>query len=390
MDGLKWFELNAWAGVPAVGFTHGEHRREDGVPSVGVFEGFVREHATVPADVLDTACLCIFEPVSGALDDIEFSVWIIGAAVFAGLIVGACTVDMPIVLGDVEIDGPGSELVGHAFVGLIELLLGVVIPEHGMFGGVVTEQVEIGVGQVGLESEGFGHTDSFEDIEHISPGVHTGPADFAFGGESLSVVFGDIGGFLERIDDAGGVGFGIGSPFFDTELGAIDADHTVFADAVVLKDSGDSASHFNGREEFLLALVITHGRVADGPWPNRSDQRADGETVAGDLVGDLSDFRIARIGVGMGEEQEVIDSVELLAIDIRSGGQFEHALERDWRFLIGAIPFTDKAWPHGVVEFRKLVHRGFLAIQINLRFNGRGLWRARALALWVEFARRAA
>ena len=390
MDGLKWFELNAWAGVPAVGFTHGEHRREDGVPSVGVFEGLVGEHATVPADVLDTACLCIFEPVSGALDDIEFSVWIIGAAVFAGLIVGACTVDMPIVLGDVEIDGPGSELVGHAFVGLIELLLGVVICEHGVLGGVVSEQIEIRVCQIGLESEGFWHSDSFEDIEHISPGVHPCPADFSFGGESLTVVFGDIGGFLERIDDAGGVGFGIGPPFLDAELGAIDADHTVLANAMVLKDSGDSASHFNGREEFLLALVIAHGRVADGPWPNRSDQRADGETVAGDLVGDLSDFRIARIGVGMGEEQEVIDSVELLAIDIRSGGQFEHALERDWRFLIGAIPFTDKAWPHGVVEFRKLVHRGFLAIQINLRFNGRGLWRARALALWVEFARRAA
>ena len=73
--------------VPAVGVADFDHGAEDGVPGLGVFEDGVVEHAAVPADVLDAACGAIFEPVAGALGDVEFAVRIVCGAVAAGLVV---------------------------------------------------------------------------------------------------------------------------------------------------------------------------------------------------------------------------------------------------------------------------------------------------------------
>ena len=165
-----------------MGFANCDHGCQDGIPCFDVFKGFVGEHATVPADVFDTARGGIFEPVTRAFDDIEFSVWIIGTAVFTGLVVRTGTVDLSIVLSDVEVDGPRPQFVGHLLVLVVEFFLGVVIAKECVFGCVVTQKVEVGVCQVGLEAEGLWHPDPFENIEHVFPGVHSGPADFSFGG----------------------------------------------------------------------------------------------------------------------------------------------------------------------------------------------------------------
>ena len=105
--------------LPAVGIADVDHRFEDGVPSVGVFECGVGEHAAIPADVLDAASwiVSVFEPVAGAFCDVEFAVWIIGKAMLAGLVMAAGAVHFAVVLGHVEVDGPGAEGGGVASCG---------------------------------------------------------------------------------------------------------------------------------------------------------------------------------------------------------------------------------------------------------------------------------
>ena len=88
------------------------------VPGLLVFEHCIWEHAAVPADVLRCrAGRHLFEPVAGALDDVEFAVRIVGGAVAAGFVVAAGAVHGAVVLGDVKIDRPRPQGVGHFFVG---------------------------------------------------------------------------------------------------------------------------------------------------------------------------------------------------------------------------------------------------------------------------------
>ena len=61
-------------------FAHLDHRGEDVVPGLLLLHDRVREHATVPADVLDAALLRVLEPVAGAFDDVELPVRIVGLA----------------------------------------------------------------------------------------------------------------------------------------------------------------------------------------------------------------------------------------------------------------------------------------------------------------------
>ena len=46
------------------------HRFQDGIPSIGVFESGIGEHASVPTNMLDSAILKIFEPILGTFCDI--------------------------------------------------------------------------------------------------------------------------------------------------------------------------------------------------------------------------------------------------------------------------------------------------------------------------------
>ena len=259
--------------------------------------------------------------------------------------------DGAVVLRDVEVDGPGAEGIGHLLVGGPEFGVGVAFFDESMLRGVVAQRVEVGVGEVGLEAESVLVTYAFEDVEHVLPGVHAGPADLAFGGEALAVILGDGSCLLEGIDDAGGIRLRVFLPLGDAELGGVDADAAVFADAGAVEDLRDAAGHLHGVEEFRLLGVITHGAVTHGAGPNGSHEGTDGESACGDLIGDLLDLVIAGIRVGVREEEEVVDAFKLLAVHIRGGGEVEHALEADRGFLAFAIAFADEAGPHRVVKF---------------------------------------
>src|SRR5512137_362886 len=101
--------------MPAVVLANLDHGGEDVVPGLLLHQRVVREHATVPADVLQLfgdLAFAVAEPVAGVADDIEFTLRIGGKAVAAGLLVRAGTKDTAVVLRDVEVDRPRAERVG--------------------------------------------------------------------------------------------------------------------------------------------------------------------------------------------------------------------------------------------------------------------------------------
>jgi len=49
-------------------------------------------------------------------------------------------------------------------------------------------------------------------------------------------------------------------------------------------------------------------------------------------------------------EQEEVDTVELMAVDVRGDRHVEHLVERDRR-MVGVGLLADEAGPHGVVQF---------------------------------------
>ena len=98
-------------------------------------------------------------------------------------------------------------------------------------------------------------------------------------------------------------------------------------------------------------LVGAHGGVADGAGPDRCDEGADIEAFALDQVGDALEFVVTGLGIGVRQEEEVIDPVKLLAIDLGGGGQFKHALERDGWFLAFLVALADESGPHCVMKF---------------------------------------
>src|SRR5690349_19727037 len=79
----------AGSSAPAVGVAHFDHLGEDGVPGLLGLEDRIREHAAIPADVLDAAGGSVLEPVAGALHDVELAIRIVRLAVLARLVMRA-------------------------------------------------------------------------------------------------------------------------------------------------------------------------------------------------------------------------------------------------------------------------------------------------------------
>ena len=204
--------------------------------------------------MFDLAVGVVFEPFGGALDDVEFSVRVVGRAVATGFVVSASAVDRAVVLGDVEVDGPRAELVDHGAVGGPEFFVGMIFFDEGILGGIVTEEIEVSVGKIGLKADGFGEADGFEEVEGVLPGMDGSPADFAFDGEALSVVGCDGGGALDGVGRKGSVGGGVLGPVFDGSSG-VDADRAVVTDAVGFENIGDAAGFFDGEDE-VIAVVF--------------------------------------------------------------------------------------------------------------------------------------
>ena len=135
------------------------HRLENGIPGFRLLQRRVGEHAAIPADVPDPARGSILEPVARTISDIQLAVGVIGRAVLAGLVVIASAVNITVILGNMEINRPSAQLICHFRVSSPELLLRMLLAEQGILGGVVPQHKGIGVGQVGLETEGLGHAD---------------------------------------------------------------------------------------------------------------------------------------------------------------------------------------------------------------------------------------
>ena len=291
-----------------------------------------------------------FEPDFGASRDIELAVGIVSLAVATGLFVRAGAMDRAVVLSHVEVERPRAELTDHLAIGGPEFGLGVTFLEEGGLGGVVAHEVEVGVGQVGLEAEGLGLADAFEGIKHRFPGMHACPADFTFGGDALAVVGGDLRSLLKSVDDAGGVRLFIFAPLGDAELGRVDADDAVFADAMLVEQLGDATGLIDREQELLLLFVGTHRRISDRARPDRRHERTDVQALGGDQVGHLLQIVFRDVGVGMGVEKEEIHAIELMPVDVGGDGHVEHVLEGDGRVIrIGLL--ADEAGPHGVVQF---------------------------------------
>ena len=172
----------------------------------------VREHAAVPADVahrLGQVAVLVAQPVAGVLDDIEAAVGVVDAAVAAGLLVVAGAEDGAVVLGDVEVEGPGAERVGDLAVGGVERRLVLPVEARGEDAvglGVVAERVEHRVRHVGLVADDAGRADRLEQVAHRPPGVHAAPADLALGDDELAVVGGDVRRPREKVS---AISFGV-------------------------------------------------------------------------------------------------------------------------------------------------------------------------------------
>jgi len=86
------------------------------VPGPGRQHDRVGEHATVPADVLvgpGRGSGFIAHPETCDGYDIHFSFWIADYTVAAGLVVRAGATNGAVVLGYMEVDGPGPESMRH-------------------------------------------------------------------------------------------------------------------------------------------------------------------------------------------------------------------------------------------------------------------------------------
>ena len=95
---------------------------------------------------------------------------------------------------------------------------------------------------------------------------------------------GDLAGLAEGLGDHLGVALGILVPGLDAGRG-IDADAAGRADADLAHLLADGAGLAHLAEEALAIVVGAHGRAAAGAAPDRRDEGADLEAIAGDVVG---------------------------------------------------------------------------------------------------------
>ena len=216
--------------------------------------------------------------------------------------------------------------------------------------GVFAERVEERVRHVGLEADDFGHVHGLEEVHHVFPAVHAAPADFAFGGEAFTGVFGDLTGFAEGLGDEFGDALGIGVPGFDAG-GAVDADDAIGAHAEVAEFFGDA----DGFADVVDPVGARGGVTAGGGIePHGSDDGADDEALGFDLGGEGFDAVVGDVDVGVWIVKEQVYAVELDAADFGFGGHVEHRVEIDKRLGAGAA-FADETGPGSVVEFWEVI-----------------------------------
>ena len=91
--------------------------------------------------------------------------------------------------------------------------------------------------------------------------MHAAPADFAFGGETFAVAFGDFCGFLEGLRDFPGIALGISRPIVNAG-GGINANDAVFANANIAKLLCDAAGFVDPMTGDGLRFALRGGELA--------------------------------------------------------------------------------------------------------------------------------
>ena len=169
--------------------------------------------------------------------------------------------DGAIVLGHVKIDSEGPQSIGHFLIGCCESLLvipGKVLRNNAVFLSVVAQEIEHGVREVGLKSEGIPGVGQFESPQHPFPTVHSTPANFAFRSQPLPVVGRDVGRFPKSPGDKRGVALGVLAPGFHV-VGRIDANDTIGAHTQITQLRANRTGLAHLGEEFFSILPATHG-----------------------------------------------------------------------------------------------------------------------------------
>ena len=92
-----------------------DHGGKNVAPGPLIHHHAVGEHAAIPADVLEGAgslALIVPHPVARVMHNVEFAAGIVGKTMASGLIMRSRPFHCGIVLGDVEINRPGSKGAG--------------------------------------------------------------------------------------------------------------------------------------------------------------------------------------------------------------------------------------------------------------------------------------
>ena len=128
---------------------------------------------------------------------------------------------------------------------------------------------------------------------------------------------------------------------------------------MLIEDLRDATRLLHSKDKLGSLNRRAHRRITNRARPDRCNQRPNLEPMRGNLVGDMTQIRLAGIGIGVRVKQEVIDSVKLFPVHVGRCGKLEHVIQTNRRFLAFASSFTNKTWPHCVMKFqRSLRHRG--------------------------------
>ena len=87
--------------------------------------------------------------------------------------------------------------------------------------------------------------------------------------------------------------------------------------------------------------------------PNRRNNRTDFQILRRNLFGKPFDLVLGGVDAGVRIGKEEVHAFKLDAVDFRRRSQIQHFVETDRRLRVR--PLADKAWPHCVVQFRKIV-----------------------------------
>ena len=226
------------------------------------------------------------------------------------------------------------------------------------------------MGHVGLEAQRLRPVDHFQQFDHPPPTVHAAPADFAFGGQPLAVILGNVAGLAEgRRRSASGC-----RPDRPTTRPRRRPNRSArrrWAERPARAAARRCGTPLRpASRNRWRSFALAHRRAAAGRRPHRRHHRADLQISRAGLVGQRLDLVVAGVDIDVRREQKQVDAVELHAVDLGRGGQIEHRIQVDRR--LAALSFADHARPGGVVELGIVVgmcvgHDGYLALCDGLR-----------------------